>query len=156
AGLVYGVSAFPVALGALTAGAFMGFVLSRHLFQARFRQAMERRPNWQRIVHAVDSQGWILVVMLRLASPLPSSASTYLLGLTTIRVWPYVGATCCGLAPQTFLFILMGAAGPAALDGGPLAAIKLAFVLTGLATSAIVIWLVGRRVRAALSAEVKL
>ncbi len=156
AGLVYGMSAFPVVLAASTLGAMAGFMISRHLFQARFREAMESRPNWRSIVDAIDSEGWLLVALLRLASPVPGSATTYLLGLSGIRMWPYVGATCLGLAPQTFLFVLMGAAGPTALDGGPFSAVKLAFVLAGVLTSAAIIWLVGRRARTSLSRRLHL
>src|SRR5215467_6083347 len=111
AGLVYGMSAFPVVLAASTFGAVVGFMISRRLFRARFRQAIERHPSWQSIVDAIDSQGWVLVALLRLASPVPGSATSYLAGLTGIRSWPYIGATCLGLAPQTFLFVLMGAVG---------------------------------------------
>jgi hypothetical protein len=45
----------------------------------------------------------------------------------------------------------MGAVGPAALDGGTPSAFRLAFVLAGVVTSAIIIWLVGKRARASLS-----
>jgi len=151
AGLVYGVSAFPVVLAALTAGAATGFIMARYLLQARFRQAAERRPKWQSVVDAIDSQGWMLVLLLRLASPVPGSATTYLMGLTGIGFWPYAGATCAGLAPQTLLFMLIGAVGPAALDGGPLSTVKLVFLVAGIVTSAAILWLVGRRSRALLS-----
>ena len=50
AGLVYGVSAFPVVLAALTLGAATGFIMARHLFQARFHKAAERRPKWKRCI----------------------------------------------------------------------------------------------------------
>jgi uncharacterized membrane protein YdjX (TVP38/TMEM64 family) len=156
AGLVYGVWAFPVVLVASTLGAAAGFMISRHLFQTRFRQAVERRPGLQSIVEAIDSEGWVLVALLRLASPVPGSVTTYLLGLSRIRLWPYIGATCLGLAPQTFLFIFMGAVGPAAFDGAPPSAFKLAFVLAGVVTSAIIIWLVGKRARVSLSTRLTL
>jgi uncharacterized membrane protein YdjX (TVP38/TMEM64 family) len=156
AGLVYGMTAFPVVLVASTLVAVVGFMISRHLFQARFRRAIERRPNWRRIVGAVDSEGWILVALLRLASPVPGSATTYLLGLSGIRLWPYAGATFLGLAPQTLLFVFIGAAGPAALEGGPFSSVKLLLVLAGVVTSAVILWLVGRRARSSLSSRLDL
>jgi uncharacterized membrane protein YdjX (TVP38/TMEM64 family) len=156
AGLVYGMTAFPVVLAASTIGSVAGFLMSRHLFQARFRRAIERRPNWRSIVDAIDSEGWVLVALLRLASPVPGSATTYLLGLSGIRLWPYTAATCLGLAPQTFLFVFIGAAAPAALEGGPFSALKLVLVLAGIVTSAAILWLVGRRARASLSSRLNL
>jgi uncharacterized membrane protein YdjX (TVP38/TMEM64 family) len=130
--------------------------MSRHLFQARFRRAIERRPNWLSIVDAIDTEGWVLVALLRLASPVPGSATTYLLGLSGIRLWPYASATCLGLAPQTFLFVLIGAAAPTALEGGSFSTVKLAIVLAGVVTSAVIFWLVGRRARASLSSRLNL
>jgi uncharacterized membrane protein YdjX (TVP38/TMEM64 family) len=155
AGLVYGVSAFPVVLVASTLGAVAGFMMARRLLRGRFRQTIERRPIWRRIVDAIDSQGWILVALLRFASPVPGSATTYLAGLTSIPLWPYVGATFLGLAPQTFLFVFMGAVGPAAL-GGSISAVKLAFMIVGVVTSAVIIWQVGRHARASLSSRLAL
>ncbi len=155
AGLVYGMTAFPVVLAASTGGALVGFLMSRHLFQARFRRAIERRPNWRTIVDAIDSEGWVLVALLRLASPVPGSATTYLLGLSDIRLWPYASATFLGLAPQTFLFVLIGAV-PTALEGGSFSVVKLVLLLAGVVTSAAILWLVGRRARASLSSRLNL
>jgi uncharacterized membrane protein YdjX (TVP38/TMEM64 family) len=156
AGLVYGMTAFPVVLAASTCGAVAGFLMSRHLFQARFRRAIALRPNWRRIVDAIDSEGWVLVALLRLASPVPGSVTTYLLGLSGIRLWPFTAATCLGLTPQTFLFVFIGAVAPAALEGGPFSAVKIVLALAGLVTSAVILWLVGRRARAALTSRLGL
>jgi uncharacterized membrane protein YdjX (TVP38/TMEM64 family) len=156
AGVVYGVTAFPVVLAASLAGAVVGFLMSRHLFQSRFRRALERRPNWRSIVDAIDSEGWVLVFLLRLASPVPGSATTYLLGLSGIGLWPYAGATFLGLAPQTFLFVLIGAAAPTALEGGSFSVLKLVILLAGIVTTAIILWQVGRRARASLASRLNL
>jgi uncharacterized membrane protein YdjX (TVP38/TMEM64 family) len=156
AGVVYGMTAFPIVLAASLAGAVAGFLMSRHLFQARFRRTLERRPNWRGIADAIDSEGWVLVFLLRLASPVPGSATTYLLGLSRIGLWPYAGATGLGLAPQTFLFVLIGAVAPTALDGGSFSVLKLVIVLAGVVTSAVILWQVGRRARASLSNRLNL
>jgi uncharacterized membrane protein YdjX (TVP38/TMEM64 family) len=150
-GVVYGISAFPVVLVASTLGAVAGFLISRQLFRARFCQIIERRLNWRSIIDAIDSQGWIVVMLLRLASPVPGTLTTYLLGMTGIRLWPYIGTTFFGIAPQTFLFVLMGAVGPAAIEGGPLSVTRFVFVLAGVLTSVVFVWLIGRQARASLS-----
>jgi uncharacterized membrane protein YdjX (TVP38/TMEM64 family) len=156
AGLVYGISAFPVVLVASTLGALIGLLISRYLFQQRFRQVIDRHPRWRHILHAVDAQGWILVVLLRLASPIPGSVTDYLLGLTRIRLWPYVAITFFGIAPQTFLFVFIGAVGPAAVQSGPLSVARFAFVLAGLVTSAVIVWLIARHARASLSSRLEI
>lgn len=154
AGVVYGMAAFPVVLLASTLGALAGFLLSRRLFRARFRAAMERRPRWRRVVEAIDAQGWTLVALLRFASPVPASATTYLAGLTTLKAAPYTLATLLGLMPQTFLFVLMGALGPAALGGSP-SAIKLALMIMGALITVLIFWQTARRVRASLSRQLE-
>lgn len=155
AGLVYGLAAFPVVLIASTLGAVAGFLMSRHLFQARVRAALAGRARWRRIVEAVDSQGFVLALLLRLASPVPGSATTYLFGLSGMRLTPYAVATFLGLAPQTCLFVAVGAAGEGALDGS-LSAVKLTLLLAGVATTAAVIVLVTARARALLSMRLRL
>jgi uncharacterized membrane protein YdjX (TVP38/TMEM64 family) len=154
AGLVYGVSAFPLVLVSSTLGAVAGFVLARGLLRAQFRKAIEQRPSWRRVVDAIDSQGWTLLLLLRLASPVPGSATTYIAGLTSIRAWPYTTATFLGLAPQSLLFVLLGAAGPAAL-GGSMSTLKLSLMTTGLVTTGVIIWQIGRRLRASLSSQLE-
>jgi uncharacterized membrane protein YdjX (TVP38/TMEM64 family) len=156
AGIVYGMMAFPVVLAGSVCGAVAGFLMSRHLFQARFRRAIERRPNWRSITDAIDSDGWVLVFLLRLASPVPGSATSYLLGLSGIGLWSYASATFLGLAPQTFLFVLIGAAAPTTLEGDTFSVLKLVTLLAGIATSAVILWQVGRRARASLSSRLNL
>ena len=149
AGAVYGLAAFPVVLAASTLGAVAGFLMSRHLLQARFRAMIARRSGWRRIADAVDSQGFVLALLLRLASPVPGSATTYIFGLSGMRLVPYAVATFLGLTPQTFLFVAIGAAGQqGALSGSPL---RLALVFAGVATTAAVIFLVTARARALLA-----
>jgi uncharacterized membrane protein YdjX (TVP38/TMEM64 family) len=150
-GLVFGLPAFPVALLASTLGAVAGFLMSRYVFRTQFRNAVERRAAWKKILHAIESQGWVLVGLLRLASPVPGSATTYLFGLTSIRLWPYAFATLLGLAPQTFAFVYLGAAGRLAVAGPAMPAVKLALLIAGAFTSALVVWLVVRRARASLA-----
>jgi hypothetical protein len=54
------------------------------------------------------------------------------------------------------LFVFIGAAGPAALDGGPFSSVKLILLIAGVVTSAAIFWLVGRRARASLSSRLNL
>jgi uncharacterized membrane protein YdjX (TVP38/TMEM64 family) len=152
AGFVYGMAAFPVVLMASTLGALAGFLLARWLLRARFRRVLERRPSWRRVVDAIDAQGFRLIALLRFASPVPGTATTYLAGLTSIGAAPYTLATFIGLIPQTFLFVFMGAMGPEAL-GGSVSTVQLMLMLIGLATTAVILWQIGRRVRASLSSQ---
>ena len=149
-GLLFGLSAFPVALVGSTVGAVVAFLLSRYLFRSHFARITARRPRWKLIIDAVDVEGWRLLGLLRLASPLPGSASNYLFGLTSMQVWPYIAATFFGSAPQVLAFIYLGTAGRTAINPQSISTAKLAFTLAGCVLSILAVWLVTRRVKSLL------
>ena len=60
-------------------------------------------------------------------------------------------ATLFGLAPQTFAFVYLGSVGRLAVDGSSMPALKVVLMIAGALTSAIIVWLVGRRARASLA-----
>jgi uncharacterized membrane protein YdjX (TVP38/TMEM64 family) len=150
-GLLFGFAAFPVVLAGTTGGAVIAFLLSRHLLRARFSHIAARRPRLKLVLDAVDAEGWRLLGLLRLASPVPGSASNYLFGLTNIGVWPYVAATALGSAPQVLAFVYLGTAGRMALDASSVSIVKLGFMLAGCALFLCAILLVSRRVKAILA-----
>jgi len=146
-GLIFGLAAFPVALVGSTSGAVIAFLMSRYMFRARFSALTARRPRLKLIVDAVDAEGWRLLGLLRLASPVPGTASNFLFGLTNMGIWPYVAATALGSAPQVLAFVYLGAAGRRAFDAQSVSVTKLAFMLAGCAVLLFVVFLVTRRVK---------
>jgi uncharacterized membrane protein YdjX (TVP38/TMEM64 family) len=147
-GLIFGLAAFPVALAGTTLGAVTAFLLSRHLFRARFSALAARHPRLKLVLDAVDAEGWRLVGLIRVASPVPGTASSYLFGLTNIGVWGYVAATALGSAPQALAFVYLGTAGRMTLDAQSVSTAKLTFLLAGCVLSLCGIFLVSRRVKA--------
>src|SRR5215467_11600565 len=109
-GFVFGFIAIPVVLLASTFGSVLAFLLSRYLFRSRFLRMTEGRPVWKAVIAAIDEEGWRLVGLLRLASLVPGTATHYLLGVTSLELWPCAAATFLGLLPQGFLFGYIGAA----------------------------------------------
>ena len=103
------------------------------------------------MVNAIDAEGWRFLGLLRLASPVPGSASNYLFGLTGIRLWPYVAATLLGSTPQVLAFVYLGAASQMAVDAQSVSAAKLIFTLAGCALLVLAIGLITRRVRSQLA-----
>ena len=150
-GLLFGFVAFPVALVGSTFGAVVAFLVSRYLFRSQFVRIIERRPNWKLMVNAIDAEGWRFLGLLRLASPVPGSASNYLFGLTGIRLGPYIGATLFGSTPQVLAFVYLGAASRMAVDAQSVSTTKLIFTLAGCALSVLAIGLITRRVRSQLA-----
>jgi uncharacterized membrane protein YdjX (TVP38/TMEM64 family) len=142
-----------VALVASTCGAAAAFLLARHLLRARFSAVAERRPRLKLLVDAVDAEGWRLLALLRLSSPIPGSASTYLFGLTRIGLWPFTATTLLGSAPQMLAFTWLGTAGRMALNAQTVSTVQLAFTLAGCVLSLCVIFMLGRRIRAMVTSR---
>jgi uncharacterized membrane protein YdjX (TVP38/TMEM64 family) len=153
-GLIFGIAAFPVALAGTTLGAVMAFLAARYLLRSRFSAIVGRRPRIKLVLDAIDAEGWRLLGLMRLASPLPGSASNYLFGLTNIGLWAYVAATAIGSAPQVLAFVYLGIAGRMTLDAPSVSATELAFMLAGCVLSLCVIYLVSRRVKSLVAIRV--
>lgn len=147
AGLTFGLAAFPLALIASTAGSLIAFVLARYFFRARFLRMLERHPKAKVLAEAIDAEGWRLLFLLRLASPIPGPISNYAFGLSGMRMLPYILATAIGIAPQVFAFVYLGALGKAALDDRSVSSARLMFGIAGLAVLLLAIAMVTRRVR---------
>jgi uncharacterized membrane protein YdjX (TVP38/TMEM64 family) len=147
AGLIFGLSAFPLALIASVAGSLLGFVLARYFFRDRFQRMLERRPTAKLVADAIDADGWRLLFLLRLASPVPGPISNYAFGLSGIGVWHYTLATAIGIIPQVFAFVYLGAIAKVAIDDGSVSSTRLAFGVAGAAVLLLVIAMVTRRVR---------
>ena len=147
AGLTFGLAAFPLALTASTVGSLIAFMLARYFFRARFQRMLDRHPKAKVLVEAIDAEGWRLLILLRLASPIPGPISNYTFGLSGIAMSHYVLATAVGIAPQVLAFVYLGALGKEALDDRAVSSAKLMFGVAGCAVLLLVIAMVTRRVR---------
>lgn len=151
-GVVFGMSAIPIILPSTALGCLIAFLVARYLFAQRLWRTLQRRPRLLAIMNAVDAEGWRIVALCRLASPIPSTIQNAMFGLTRIGLWPYFWATFVFTIPQTILYVYLGAVGKAALleQGG--AGVSLGVMAAGALTFLIVIGLITRRVRANLRA----
>ena len=129
----------------------IAMLLARYLFAERLRHAIERKPKLVAIMDAVDAEGWRIVALCRLASPIPSMIQSALFGLTRIRVWPYAWATFVFTTPQIALYAYLGAVGRTALLGEG-EGLSLGIMAAGGLTFLIVVLLITRRVRASMRA----
>ena len=149
AGVVYGMAAIPVIMPATTIGCLIAFFLARYLFAARLWRAVARQPKFVAIMNAVDAEGWRIVALCRLASPIPSTIQNALFGLTRIGVWPYIWSTFVFTIPQIILYTYLGAVGKAALlgEGG---SVSLGVMMAGGLTFLAMVLMITRRVRASM------
>ena len=146
AGVVFGMAAVPVIMPATTLGSLMAFLLARHLFAERLWGWVERKPRALAIMNAVNAEGWRIVGLCRLASPIPSTIQNAIFGLTRIELWPYLWATFLFTIPQTLLYVYLGAVGKAALLGES-GGVNLGVMIAGGLTFLGVVLLITRRVR---------
>jgi uncharacterized membrane protein YdjX (TVP38/TMEM64 family) len=151
-GWVFGFSSIiPILIGS-TIGSTLAFLLARHLFRTRFERLVERKPRLRAPLQAVDQEGWRLVALLRLHSPLPGTLVSYLCGLTHMGVVSFSTATLLGIAPQVVLYVYLGVVGDALLRYGLDPQAQLAFLLLGLLLMGVAMALVVRRTRIILRA----
>jgi uncharacterized membrane protein YdjX (TVP38/TMEM64 family) len=149
AGVVYGLPAVPIIMPSTTLGCLIAFLLARYLFAFRLWRWVARRPRLTAIMNAVDAEGWRIVALCRLASPIPSTIQNALFGLTRIPLWPYTWSTFVFTIPQIVLYAYLGAIGKAALLGES-EGLGLGIMAAGGVTFLIVVLLITRRVRASM------
>ncbi len=147
AGLIYGLKAFLPILVASTFSAVVAFLLARYFFRERVLRMIATRPRLRTLVQAVDAEGWRLLGLLRLASPVPGFVSNYSFGVTGMRLWPYILTTALGSAPQIFIYLYLGSIGKTAMEDDALSVVKLGFGIAGFVGLLLCAALVTRRVQ---------
>jgi uncharacterized membrane protein YdjX (TVP38/TMEM64 family) len=150
-GFLFGTASFSLVLVMTTLGCVIGFLLSRHVCRSWFRNRIERQRFGAAAMKAVEQEGFRLMFMLRLASPVPGPITNYLFGLTNIGLAGYTLVTFLGLAPQSLLFVYLGAVGGAAVNTAMVSAANTAFAVIGLVSFVLCTSLVARRVRLILA-----
>lgn len=149
AGIVYGVAAVPIIIPATTVGCLLVFMLVRYFFGERVWRYVERKPKLLAIMDAVNAEGWRIVGLCRLASPVPSMVQNAIFGLTRIGAWPFTWATFVFIIPQVILYAYLGSIGRAALLGES-SPLNLGIMAAGGVCFLIAVLLIVRRVRASM------
>ena len=150
AGLAYGAWGFVLVLISATAGAAAAFLLGRYVAHARVNRWIENKPKLLALNSAVSDEGWRVVALMRLSPIIPYGMQNYLFSVTHIGFWPFIAATALGIMPATALYVYIGSLGQAI---GKASTLQWVLVLAGLATTAAVAWLVGKRATLALSQQ---
>ena len=152
AGLVYGVWGFPLVIVSATFAAALAFLLGRYVAHARVNRWLSNKPRLQALNRAVSEEGWRVVGLMRLSPIIPYGIQNYLFSVTHIGFWPYVLATLFGIMPATALYVYVGSLGQAIGSAGPM---QWVLATAGLAATALVAWVVGKRATAALNRQVE-
>ena len=88
-------------------GASVNFLISRHLARKAVTRWLGSNEKFRLIDSAVAREGWKIVALLRFV-PVPFGLANYCYGLTPVRFWPYLAATCVAIIPPNSLFVWMG------------------------------------------------
>lgn len=102
-----------------TLGAAAAFLVSRHLARDLVMRRVADRGRFAAIDRAVGSQGFRIVLLMRLSPVFPFNLLNYSLGITTVRFIEYLAASV-GMLPATLLYCYYGvlAGDVARLAGG--------------------------------------
>jgi len=95
-----------LALTAATCGATLAFWSSRYLFRNWVMRRFGHRLHG--LNAEMERDGPLFLLTLRLMAVFPFFVLNMLLGLTPVRTHTYVGATCLGMLPATFLIVSAG------------------------------------------------
>src|SRR6266508_6019983 len=93
-----------------TLGASLAFLVARFVAREKVEAIAKRNEKFRNIDNAIGKQGAKLIFLLRLIPVIPVNLSNYFYGLTGVKFWPYVFASCSGMIPGTFLYVYIGTA----------------------------------------------
>jgi len=153
AGLAYGAWGFPLVVASATLAAAVAFLIGRYVAHERVNLWLEKKPKLLALNRAVSEEGWRVVALLRLSPVIPYGLQNYLFAVTHISFGSYVLATLFGIMPATALYVYLGSLGQAI---GTANTLQWILVTAGLAATAMVAWVVGKRASAALDRQIDL
>ena len=99
-----------------TLGATLAFLAARYV--ASDWVARRSGGRLKELIEGVESEGWRFVAFVRLVPLFPFNLLNYALGLTRIRLGPYVLTSLLAMAPGTVAYAWLGHAGRQAAAGG--------------------------------------
>ncbi len=99
-----------------TLGATLAFLIARYL--ASDWVAAKTGGRVKQLINGVEGEGWRFVAFVRLVPLFPFNLLNYALGLTRLRLVPYVLATYIFMLPGAVAYTYLGYAGREAVAGG--------------------------------------
>ena len=132
AGAIYGlVPGFLLAAVSTMAGAVLAFFFSRSIFRPMVERLIATRPRLRNFDALIAQDGWRMVCLLRISPVMPFSATSYMLGLSSIDLRSYIIGTLAAL-PALFGYVLIGTLADAGLSAWMSGAGPLRWILLGI------------------------
>eukprot|EP00978_Attheya_sp_CCMP212_P012432 scaffold31041_cov56-Attheya_sp.AAC.7 len=114
AGYLFGVvKGTGVVLASASVAAAVSFLIGRTLLRSYVVEALESYPDFKKIDKAIGTEGFKLMLLLRLSPLFPFALSNYLYGATSVQFWPYFWGTMLGFTPGTIAYVYTGDIGKA-------------------------------------------
>lgn len=93
---------------ASTLGATLAFLLGRTLLRDTIEKKVRNNPKFSAVDHAVQNQGFKIVMLTRLSPAFPFNLLNYMYGLTSVRLRDYFLASWIGMFPGTVMYVYLG------------------------------------------------
>jgi uncharacterized membrane protein YdjX (TVP38/TMEM64 family) len=139
AGGIYGlVPGFFLAAVSTMAGAAVAFFLSRSMFRPTVERLIATRPRLRNFDSLIAQDGLRLVCLLRISPVMPFSATSYMLGLSSIDLGSYIIGTLASL-PALCGYVFVGTLADASLSGWMSGADQLRGILLGIGGAAMLV-----------------
>lgn len=115
AGATYGFGlGFVLATLGTMGGAMLAFALSRSLFRTSIERMLSRHERLASFDQIIAQDGWKIVCLLRISPLMPFSATSFALGLSSIRFRNYLVGTLASL-PALLGYVFIGTVADATL-----------------------------------------
>jgi uncharacterized membrane protein YdjX (TVP38/TMEM64 family) len=88
-------------------GAIFAFWMGRYLTRHRVQRKLQGNVRFRAIAHAVEKEGWKIVLLTRLSPIFPFNLTNYAFGVTQISLKNY-SLGSLGILPGTVLYTYMG------------------------------------------------
>jgi uncharacterized membrane protein YdjX (TVP38/TMEM64 family) len=138
-------------------GASINFLIARHIARAAVTRWLGANEKFRLIDRAIAREGWKIVALLRFV-PMPFGLANYGYGLTPVRFWPYLAATCTAIIPANSLFVWIGSTFHGSLStlvgkGRPHHPLEYVFLVVGIIAAVLALRYVAKLARTAVAVE---
>jgi uncharacterized membrane protein YdjX (TVP38/TMEM64 family) len=89
-------------------GSLFCLLITRYLFRNWATSIFHRYKKLKAVAHAVEHDGWKMVLLTRLSPIMPFSLINYALGVTRLSVWHFLLATEIGSVPAIAVYVYLG------------------------------------------------
>lgn len=134
-------------LAGMTLGAFCAFLLARYAFRSRLNRHFGSEPMVIRMQDLSRSRPWHVLAVSRLVPVFHFALASYLLGLTEVRLLPFLVMSALCLVPETLLLASGGHLVISGLMHGLVHPVAVGALVAGVGALGVLLVVLGRKRR---------